>query len=181
MAEQSISTKPVAPDWRDAASVEYQEKRAAHVRDRDGFLKQAEKFTAKANAESAAIIALDDAAKAFGITVEIDLSEFEKTDPTGSVGFTRSGPLFKDLALQLLMEAYPRALRAADIQASAEAKLGRKFHPKTTGMSLYRLAKDGAVVRRGWDWFYIPEDQRALPHSVDVIELDVGDLMPKTK
>jgi len=97
--------------------------------------------------------------------LEIDISQLETDLETLLSENRRSGPLFKDIALQLLKDAYPKPLRAAEVQAAAEAKLSRKFHSKTPGMSLYRLAKEGLVERRGWDWFYLPESEKALRYE----------------
>lgn len=82
----------------------------------------------------------------------------------GSVGLPFPPPSrkpFKDRALELLQEAYPEPLKAAQIQARIEKEHGSKYHDKTAGMSLYRLSKDGSVRREGKDlWFFVPEDQR---------------------
>jgi hypothetical protein len=68
---------------------------------------------------------------------------------------------FKDRALELLRDAYPAPLKAAQIQARIEKEHGSKYHDKTAGMSLYRLSKDNSVRREGKDlWFFVPEDQR---------------------
>lgn len=67
---------------------------------------------------------------------------------------------FKDTVLELLKGAYPAPMKAADVQAQAEARIGSKFHPKTSGMTLYRLAQDGLVRREGHKWFFVPEENR---------------------
>ncbi len=68
---------------------------------------------------------------------------------------------FKDRALELLVEAYPEPLKAADIRKQIEAETRTKYHEKTAGMSLYRLSQDDLVRREGKDlWFYVPEKQR---------------------
>lgn len=56
--------------------------------------------------------------------------------------------------------AFPNPLRAQEIQAEVENLTGRVFHKKTAGMTLYRLSKERLARRSGWDWFYVPEDQR---------------------
>ncbi|MDP2123089.1 MAG: hypothetical protein Q8J92_01790 [Parvibaculum sp.] len=70
-------------------------------------------------------------------------------------------PPFKNRALELLAEAYPAPMKAAEIRSKIEAETRSKFHEKTAGMSLYRLSRDGLVRREGKDlWFFVPEDQR---------------------
>ena len=68
---------------------------------------------------------------------------------------------FKDRALELLIEAYPEPLKAADIREKIEAETRTKFHEKTAGMSLYRLSRDKTVRREGKDlWYFVPGDER---------------------
>jgi hypothetical protein len=70
-------------------------------------------------------------------------------------------PPFKNRALELLAEAYPKPLKATEIRQKIEAETRSKFHEKTAGMSLYRLSKEGVVRREGKDlWFFVPADER---------------------
>lgn len=66
----------------------------------------------------------------------------------------------REIALEMVERAYPGPIKAADIRAELE-KVGRTTHYKTIGMTLYRLSVDRIVKRRGINWFFVPEGQRA--------------------
>ena len=125
---------------------------------------------------------LDAGARAFGIPTEGPDSIPDDDDSSEPENSGRSGPLFKDLALDLLKEAYPLPMRANDVKEAIEKKLGRTFHSKTPGMSLYRLSKEGLVRRQGWDWFFIPQGS-GLPvveteaEDYEEEDLDINDLL----
>lgn len=72
---------------------------------------------------------------------------------------------FKERALELLAEAYPKPLKASEIQKKIEKEYRAKYHDKTAGMSLYRLSNDGAVRREGHFWFYIVPEQRLVEQN----------------
>lgn len=57
----------------------------------------------------------------------------------------------------ILKAAYPSTLKASDIGQQAAARLGVRFHPKTPGMTLSRLRKDGIADLHGRRWRYIPD------------------------
>ena len=63
--------------------------------------------------------------------------------------------MFKDIALNYLAASHLFPKKAADVQAHAEAVLGRSFHRRTAGRTLYRLSKKFEVVRRSQSWFSI--------------------------
>jgi hypothetical protein len=63
---------------------------------------------------------------------------------------------FKKFALEVLRARYPNPVRAAELSKLAQAELGRAFHEKTAGMTLYRLSVDGTASRDGHDWFFVP-------------------------
>lgn len=68
-------------------------------------------------------------------------------------------PQFKDVALDILKAAYPRTCKSVAVLAKGQEILNRTFHPKTAGMTLYRLAKDGLVERIGRsEWRYVPQE-----------------------
>jgi len=105
------------------------------------------------------------------IQVSKELNDLEATrrtlglPPSGAARAEEGEPArraghFKDVALELLKEAYPAPMKASEILAKAEKRLGRKYHPKTAGMSLYRMAspEGGALVRReGHRWYFVPQ------------------------
>jgi hypothetical protein len=180
--ERRHRQRDLLSDWRQPAAAEYAQTRADHVAKRDRFSRIAKRFSDKAEAENASIAALDAAAQAFGLMLNIDVDRLDAD--IRAVELQRSGPLFKDVALRLLKEAYPKPLRAAEVQKLAEAELGRKFHSKTPGMSLYRLAQDGMVERRGWDWFFVPEERQAVlkrARATILGEEDQEEIMAQTK
>lgn len=58
-----------------------------------------------------------------------------------------------DVILEALQGVFPKPMKAAGLREMIEERLGRTVHPKTTGMTLYRLAKEGQVRREGHNWF----------------------------
>jgi hypothetical protein len=66
----------------------------------------------------------------------------------------------KEYALTAAQQAYPNPIRATALRRKLEAT-GIGVHEKTIGMTLYRLSRDGVLRRNGWDWFFVPEDQRS--------------------
>lgn len=162
-------------DWREAAAAEYAERRAALVRAREKAFKTRLSLDRKISAKEAEIAELDRGAKVFGLSIPTDPQSMFGDDPAQyPVGMAppvvqstgaaqpKSGQ-FKDVTLELLAKAYPAPLKAADVQEAAEAALGRPFHWKTSGMTLYRLKTEGAVRRDGQWWFYVPpEDREAM-------------------
>lgn len=65
------------------------------------------------------------------------------------------GSTVRDLTLEKLKEAGSKGARAADIRKYIEDLRGTVLHEKTVGMTLYRLAKEGAARRQGRIWFFV--------------------------
>ena len=66
------------------------------------------------------------------------------------------GPTIRELALEYLRLAGSRGRKASEIQALIEERRKTKLHPKTSGMTLYRLSQDGLARREGRTWFFVP-------------------------
>lgn len=145
------------PDWRQAAAAEYVERR-------DELLRSRERTAARLAQLQNKLVQLDmdlgdlfRGAKAFGLPVaeEIDFSTQRDDGALIVQAKTQGEPgQFKDVALQVLKERFPMTMRAPEVQAEVESRLGRSFHWKTAGMTLYRLKKDGLVNREGQKWAY---------------------------
>lgn len=67
------------------------------------------------------------------------------------------GGSIRDMVLQYLRSTGTSGIKAAEARAHVEGLLGRKLHPKTVGMTLYRLAEKGLARRDGHTWFAVPE------------------------
>jgi hypothetical protein len=156
-------------DWRVGAIAEYKSRRQGAIARRSEYVRKLEEAKALIAQADEEISELDRAARAFGLLGAI----LEQADPSELVGSgvkeepSRAGPLFKDVALQILKSAYPKAIRAAELQEQIEQRLSRKFHAKTAGMTLYRLAKDGTAERDGWDWYYKPSEEEKQELSIE--------------
>jgi len=74
------------------------------------------------------------------------------------------GTSIKNLILELAESAYPNAVKASGLRKQLEQR-GIMVHEKTVGMSLYRWARQGRVRRQGWEWFFVPELERATSHQ----------------
>ena len=142
--------------WRAEAFEEYTERRLAKIAEIESARKKANHFAAIATTREQELADLDKAAKTLGIVVEFEHApeEAEKKDDGEAGGF-------KEVAINLLTKAYPNPVRAADLQTEVERITGRKYHPKTAGMTLYRLSQQHIVRRHGRrDWYYVPEDEQ---------------------
>lgn len=167
------------PDWKIAAVADFKARLEANAAARKAALGRRDRLDKK-------IAALDDedadlirGAKAFGLPVDVTaytddvvvtgpgdtraVIQVKSTDVGGS-------PLFKEFALRLLKEAAPRSMKAAEVQAVIEKEMGRKYHWKTAGMTLYRLKKEGLIDRKGQDWFAITH-----PGQIVITELRAPD------
>lgn len=146
-------------DWRKAAFADYVERRRVKSEEFQNAKQQAERYVAIAKTREIELAELDKAVKVLGIVFEpekpVDSETSKSSPPT-----TGEAPVFKELALEALRAVHPASMRAAQVQAEAERKAARKFHEKTAGMTLFRLSKDGLVRRSGWDWYYVPENER---------------------
>ena len=80
--------------------------------------------------------------------------------PVAAASASRGHRKIKDLVLEEAKDAHPSPVRAAEIRRKL-ATQGRAIHEKTVGMTLYRLSEVGCVRRDGWDWYFVPPDQRA--------------------
>ncbi len=58
--------------------------------------------------------------------------------------------------IAVLKAAYPEALKTSQIGSQVAARLGVRFHPKTPGMTLSRLRKEGMADLKGRLWRYVP-------------------------
>lgn len=63
---------------------------------------------------------------------------------------------FRSQVLAVLTAAYPHSLRSAAIAREAQARIGAAVHPKTTGMVLNRLKREGLAERTGREWRLMP-------------------------
>lgn len=61
--------------------------------------------------------------------------------------------------IEAARNAYPKSVRASRLRRQL-AESGIQTHEKTVGMTLYRLLRERVLRRSGWDWFFVPEDQR---------------------
>ena len=105
---------------------------------------------------------LDSAARVFGFQLLNEGTQIVPVDgiPDPAASETSTGHQFKDIAYKVLEDAYPNPVRAPDLQMKVEAILGRKFHDKTAGITLYRFSLDGVVTRNGRLWLFVPKDNR---------------------
>lgn len=62
-------------------------------------------------------------------------------------------PKVSDLVLDRLKAAGGNGSKAAPIQEYIETTYNKKLHPKTVGMTLFRLQKQELVTRKGHVWF----------------------------
>ena len=74
----------------------------------------------------------------------------------------------RDLVLKLARDVAPSPVRAAEIRQQVQKMKGRHLHPKTIGMTLYRLSLEGHVRREGWDWFYV--EKGSGPVGIDQLQ-----------
>jgi hypothetical protein len=66
-------------------------------------------------------------------------------------------PTVAEVVMGRLRVAGDAGSRAAPIQEYIEGTYDKKIHPKTVGMTLFRLQKNGLVTRKGHVWFIAPE------------------------
>ncbi|WP_341914046.1 hypothetical protein [Ferrovibrio terrae] len=66
----------------------------------------------------------------------------------------------RELVLEMLAIAYPQPLRAKTINDRLAADHGLEMHEKTVGMTLYRLSQIHMSKRKGFDWYFVPENER---------------------
>jgi hypothetical protein len=149
-----MSDDAINRDWREGATRDYLEQRRAKVDRRMGLVEQVDHLKVEIDHVDEEIAELDRAAIVFGIQPPA-VAPKPAPAPTGRQG----GLQFKDVALKYLRDAYPKAVTAASLQAFCQDVLGREFHPKTSGMTLYRFSQAGLAERIGKsDWKYIPQE-----------------------
>jgi hypothetical protein len=64
----------------------------------------------------------------------------------------------RDLVIDRLQGAGNGGTKASDIRKFVQSTLGTTIHPKTAGMTLYRLSKEDPPLarREGQTWFFVP-------------------------
>lgn len=70
------------------------------------------------------------------------------------------GKTIRELVIEQAREAHPAPVRANALKKTLEDLRGEELHDKTVGMTLYRLSKDGIMRREGWDWYFVPTEER---------------------
>lgn len=58
--------------------------------------------------------------------------------------------------IEVLKAAYPERLTASEVAGRVAALLPVRVHPKTPGMTLTRLKRDGLIGRDGRTWYWLP-------------------------
>ena len=168
-------------DWRKPALAEYLERRAIKSKEIAEARSNAERFLTIAKAREIELTELDKAAAVLGISkpaqaaaaiATADATLSAQATVTRGTADARGG--FKEQAIEVLKASYPTPMRAAEVQQAVERKLLRQFHEKTAGMTLFRLSKDGVVRRSGWEWYFVPENDRPL----NLRDADENALMP---
>lgn len=106
------------------------------------------------------------AGRLFGVDVTLP-SDMERQTPGGLPRYrprleqtfepiTIADGSIRELVLDRLKQAGSVGVKAGDVRREIEAKLGRRLHEKTIGMTLYRLSLRGQSRRDGITWFYVP-------------------------
>jgi hypothetical protein len=171
-------------DWREAATAEYVDRRRLAAKRREKYAQSIANMQRKMAEADAEIADLDRGAKVFGLAIPegVRIADAAHVEPTNlqRMSADQHGRQFKDIALDVLAKAYPHPLKALDVQRAAEAELGRSFHWKTAGMTLYRLKQDGLVRRSGQNWFWVSEAERSAELDA-VVEAAVNAMMDAEK
>lgn len=149
-----------ASDWRKSAFLDYVQKRSdlrERIEDANASI---QRLMREFRELSEQVEQLDAAAKVFGLPVDGD-SVKTPTPPQA-----KNKRQFKHIAFDVLKRAYPNTVKASEIQEEAERQLGRKFHDKTAGMTLYRFLQKRIAERVGHsDWRYIPPKEEGRGES----------------
>jgi hypothetical protein len=148
-----------AYDWKAAAAKEISERRERLMQRGDQLNRVLERADKRFEAVKREIIELERSAKVLGIPFD-DVAEAVAPRLRRGAPQERGEKAFKDVALSALAYVFPASLRAKQIQEHVQKELDREFHPKTAGMTLYRLSQDNLVRREEADWFFVPEDER---------------------
>jgi hypothetical protein len=104
------------------------------------------------------------AGRLFGFDVVAESASHQSSQNTqiGAPQIAISHKSIKEEILEVAENVYPGPVRASSLQKYLEQKRGEELHDKTIGMTLYRLSKKGLMKREGWDWFFVPPDQRGV-------------------
>jgi hypothetical protein len=150
------------PNWRIEALAEYIDRHKCKVEEVLAAKVSIERATAVLKARELELAELENAARVMQIIPA--QRSMESPSLVGADHLRAPGEhqprVFKDLSVEVLRNAYPRSMKAIEIQAYIERKLAKKFHPKTAGMTLFRLSREGVVVRSRWTWTFVPEEHR---------------------
>lgn len=158
-------------DWREPASAEYREKRAAALKKLAVAKKAQQKAQERVEEAEREVGDLDAGARAFGLDLAIvsqegrtviEVKRAESDTATESPGAIDE-PSTREIILEALEDAYPNPLKARELKMIIEQRLGRPIHYKTPGMTLYRLALHQAVHRAGNNWFWSPPATQGDP------------------
>ncbi len=123
------------------------------------LLAEREELRAKWLANTAALQDAVAAGRFFG--VEVDLPPDMGAGPVGPIIQEIQRSLFeprgdltiRELVLEELANAGKDGIKAAKLRRIVEARIHKKLHPKTIGMTLYRLSDKGQARREGYTWF----------------------------
>jgi hypothetical protein len=151
-------------DWRTGAAQEYRARCAALSSRRDGLLASIAHVQKEIASIDAELRDIGQALRVVGVELEpsdLPSAGIGRADEPLPQSESTPIPQFKDVALEVIRERYPQAIKSTELQAAVENRLGRKFHPKTSGMTLYRARQDGFVRREGRKWYYVPLEESA--------------------
>jgi len=81
-------------------------------------------------------------------------------------------PPIREIVLDRLKTAGKEGTSAAALRRYIERVYNTEIHEKTAGMTLYRLAQDGKVQRKGRTWFFVPPEAETENPGVDAPGLD---------
>lgn len=69
-------------------------------------------------------------------------------------------PTIKAFVMKAAESAYPEPVRARDLRTQYMEQFKTELHEKTVGMTLYRQLGKGLLRRKGFDWYFVPENER---------------------
>jgi len=120
------------------------------------------------------------AARLFGVNLEEGYPKYleEKAAASPTLFFTGHAPnitvsdtplplrakisTIREFILEEAQRAHPNPVTARELREKL-AQSGVETHPKTIGMSLFRLSKERMMRREGKaNWYFVPEDQRSV-------------------
>lgn len=170
------------PDWREAAAAELTATRAELLRNRQKAQKAMERMQRRLDEIETELSDLDRGARALGLPMAAPVvrpvAGAARSDgpffqqPVARRGDSPAPLQFKDVALDYLADVHPASRKATDVQAHVEEVLGRTFHWKTAGMTLYRLKNEHKVRRAGQQWSFVPISEREALAAEDMLRQD---------